>query len=391
MPNTSLLFLKGTPFFDLAGGVLALGEINTYAATTTTPATTYADAGGTTPNPNPLPLNAFGRLQTSVYLSDATAYPLGYKLTFEDSGGTVLTDLTVDNIPAAAATASGGNFAAEEIVWRQKTAGDSPITLTEADMGFGYELDTTAGNISITMPAAAGVENGPGVVFKKTAAANIVSIFAVSTIDSSTTAFMFALNREMKISSNGSRYLIDRVYDPYPGGIGEIKPFAFASAPSGWLECNGTDVGRLTYVKLFDAIGTAHGAGDGSTSFSLPDYRGRFLRGWDHGAGRDADSGSRTALDTGGNTGDTIGSLQADALESHHHFTLASDTVTTTPGAPTATTSGAFAATTHSISADFEYVIQRTATPADVGLSSDTGGSETRPANVNVLYCIKVE
>jgi microcystin-dependent protein len=51
----------------------------------------------------------------------------------------------------------------------------------------------------------------------------------------------------------------------------------------GWLKCNGAAVSRSTYAVLFAAIGTLYGAGDGTTTFNLPDYRGEFLRGLDDG------------------------------------------------------------------------------------------------------------
>lgn len=60
---------------------------------------------------------------------------------------------------------------------------------------------------------------------------------------------------------------------------GEVKAFAGTLAPEGYLFCQGQTVSRTTYAELFAAIGTAHGQGDGSTTFNLPDYRGQFLRG----------------------------------------------------------------------------------------------------------------
>lgn len=56
---------------------------------------------------------------------------------------------------------------------------------------------------------------------------------------------------------------------------GTVLTFAGASVPSGWLLCDGAAVSRTTYASLFAAIGTAHGSGDGSTTFNLPDMRGR--------------------------------------------------------------------------------------------------------------------
>jgi microcystin-dependent protein len=54
---------------------------------------------------------------------------------------------------------------------------------------------------------------------------------------------------------------------------------AASSAPSGWLLCDGTAVSRTTYSALFTAISTAYGVGDGSTTFNVPDFRGRSVIG----------------------------------------------------------------------------------------------------------------
>ena len=60
---------------------------------------------------------------------------------------------------------------------------------------------------------------------------------------------------------------------------GMVLPFAGAAAPEGFLLCDGSAVSRTTYGDLFAAIGTAYGAGDGSTTFNLPDLRGRVAAG----------------------------------------------------------------------------------------------------------------
>ena len=64
------------------------------------------------------------------------------------------------------------------------------------------------------------------------------------------------------------------------GAPGLVAHFAMPYAPPGWLKCDGSPVSRSTYPALFAAIGTTYGAGDGSTTFSLPDLRGEFIRGW---------------------------------------------------------------------------------------------------------------
>lgn len=102
---------------------------------------------------------------------------------------------------------------------------------------------------------------------------------------------------------------------------GSIMPWsANGSLPTGFLLCNGASVSRTTYADLFNVIGTAFGTASGTT-FNLPDFQGRFLRGRDNSAGRDPDAASRTAQNTGGATGDNVGSVQGTSTESHKHVT----------------------------------------------------------------------
>ncbi len=67
--------------------------------------------------------------------------------------------------------------------------------------------------------------------------------------------------------------------------VGDLKMSARTAAQEGWLLCNGQLVSRTTYAALFSAIGTAYGAGDGSTNFSLPNLSGRAPIGAGTGAG----------------------------------------------------------------------------------------------------------
>ena len=60
---------------------------------------------------------------------------------------------------------------------------------------------------------------------------------------------------------------------------GTIITFTVTTAPAGYLKCNGAAISRTTYAKLFAAIGTMYGAGDGATTFNLPDMRDRFAEG----------------------------------------------------------------------------------------------------------------
>lgn len=108
---------------------------------------------------------------------------------------------------------------------------------------------------------------------------------------------------------------------------GDIKWSAkpLTTDPDGWLRCDGRAINRTTYEGLFSALGISHGQGDGSTTFNIPDYRGRGLRALDDmgttegAAGRDPDAAGRSAMATGGNTGGDVGSVQEDAFQGHKH------------------------------------------------------------------------
>lgn len=70
-----------------------------------------------------------------------------------------------------------------------------------------------------------------------------------------------------------------RITSAAPAGV--ISAYGGTTAPAGWLICNGSAVSRTTYAGLFAVIGTAYGSGDGSTTFNLPDGRGRNFYGRD--------------------------------------------------------------------------------------------------------------
>lgn len=73
--------------------------------------------------------------------------------------------------------------------------------------------------------------------------------------------------------------------------VGSLIIWPTSTPPAGYLECDGAALSRTTYAALFAVLGTTYGQGAGtqaSTTFRLPDLRGEFIRGWDHGRGADA-------------------------------------------------------------------------------------------------------
>jgi microcystin-dependent protein len=137
--------------------------------------------------------------------------------------------------------------------------------------------------------------------------------------------------------------------EPVPGDSLPAGTILFDAAPvppAGWLRCDGAEVSRITYAGLFARIGTTYGAGNGSTTFLLPDGQGRFARGHDFAGGLDPAR--------------VFGSVQADEVKSHTHATVAG-TANLALG---------------------QYTVS-TVTPSTIG------GTETRPANISLSMIIK--
>ena len=146
---------------------------------------------------------------------------------------------------------------------------------------------------------------------------------------------------------------------------GMVSPFAGSTAPNGWLLCFGQAVSRSTYAGLFAVIGTTYGAGDGSTTFALPDLRGRAVAGLDNMGGSAASRLTNTVL-TASNTLGATGGAQTHTLTSgesgvpaHQH----SNTITNN------------AVTTGNDSPDHTHSFSPVSTPISSGWSISSGGA----------------
>ncbi|ULT69594.1 phage tail protein [Pseudomonas sp. BC42] len=138
--------------------------------------------------------------------------------------------------------------------------------------------------------------------------------------------------------------------------VGAIIPFPKGEVPPGYLELNGSVQSIAAYPDLAAYLGTTFNKGDeGAGNFRLPESRGEFLRGWDHGRGVDA--------------GRALGTWQADEFKSHTHPIGNQNTYG----------SGGSSGPLHN-GAKVGELTQPT---------SPTGGAETRPRNLSVMWCIK--
>lgn len=207
-------------------------------------------------------------------------------------------------------------------------------------------------NIAVTNEPGAGFQflssNGRAVVLGPSGSDLFIDI-ETNEVAGNYTILPFSIVRVHKISAD--RWLVwkEQAQEMCPPGM--IAAWTVNGQPYGWVECNGTTLSRTVYKRLFDTIGTTFGVGNGTTTFNIPDLRGEFIRGWDNGRGVDSGRG--------------FGSAQAGQIEAHTH-TYRGATISPTGSDPTGT------------GATF-----------DIGNTSSTGGGETRPRNVALMYCIK--
>lgn len=170
--------------------------------------------------------------------------------------------------------------------------------------------------------------------------------------------------------------------------VGTVISLPGTAIPYGFLLCDGSAISRSTYANLFSIITTNHGYGDNSTTFNIPDYRGRFLRMVDYSlnvipnvSGRDPDSGSRSVMNTGGNFGNNVGSVQTDAMQGHLH----TETSPNTGGS-----AGTWALLSGTYASSYFVSIYNTTGPIDDGTNGTPRTTkETRPINAYVNYFIR--
>lgn len=258
----------------------------------------------------------------------------------------------------------------------------SSQVLTAADAGICLSMQPTTNGITIELPLRTDVLAGS--IFDLVN----VSVFPITVLVSNGSADLiisginsaasFTLNpqtsiRITRIQSSQWHVLfgsqLSTAFAAAGVPAGAVSAFAQATAPAGWLKANGALVSRSAYATLFAEIGVTYGAGDGSTTFALPDLRGEFVRGWDDGRGADI--------------GRAFGTLQGDAFQGHVHL----------PGAGMANFVGN-ASGAQNTAAFGDYVTGWASSVTGQAYTDGVSGQprlayETRPRNVAMLFCIK--
>lgn len=92
-----------------------------------------------------------------------------------------------------------------------------------------------------------------------------------------------------RIDIKGEVYDIEAYENPIP--TGSVIPFAGETPPEGFLLCNGQEVSRITYARLFNVIKEKFGAGDGLTTFNVPNLVEKFIEGTESSVGQTLDAG----------------------------------------------------------------------------------------------------
>ena len=216
---------------------------------------TYTDSSGTVANTNPVILDANG--EADVWLSGYT------KLVLTDASGVRV--WTVDNVSSMPNTAPTG-----VTEW-----------ITQSGLVFTYLSATqfsTPGDQTALFPAEQRVQAtvAAGTIYGTVTGSSTGGSPVVTTV----TVDWDLGQLDSGLSAIATGIITASAHSSLPGAsvnflTGEIKMYGGASAPAGWLLCDGSAVSRTTYASLFAVLGTSYGAGDGSTTFNLPDGRGR--------------------------------------------------------------------------------------------------------------------
>ena len=260
-------------------------------------------------------------------------------------------------------TSNAWNATQNAVAGVQTLTGTAPIVLsgTSADPVVTITQATTsaAGSMRFATQAEADAATLNNVALTPSSLANGIANYLPAATEIARGAIELATTAEVTAGTDNTKAVTPEALIASLSALGltipsgTVSAFAGGTAPSGYLECDGSQISRTTYSALFTAIGTTYGTGDDSTTFNLPDLRGEFIRGLDSSRGVDI--------------GRTIGTFQSDAFASHTHTGVSGN-----PGTDPARKGGA-----------------NRVDDTDVYTTNATGDGETRPRNVALMFIIK--
>jgi microcystin-dependent protein len=237
----------------------------------------------------------------------------------------------------------------------------SPMIIASTSFGKLSVIDVNATSVNLQLPSLSGLVANSifDVVIISTSASFLNAKITITNVDGSVIGNVndFAVGDSIRfVVKDASTWLLIAQHKQDDS----IKPgttdfFSQSTPPTGYIAANGAAISRTTYARLFASVGVTHGAGDGVTTFNIPDLRGVVVRGFDNGRGLDS--------------GRVFGTYQADELKAHLH----------TYYRPVNTTS--FRSGSGGSSWDIGA--------AETVNTSSTGGTETRMKNIALLGCIK--
>jgi microcystin-dependent protein len=322
---------------------------------------TSTTATSTLPNLQTTNINIAGRLFDGSSSSGVNGYVLQTTSTGVQWVATSTLGISSGGTPGGSDTQiqfnDGGSFGGDsDFTWNKTT---NKLTIngsiesngieSSSSLDFGYQLgtaglsvfDNTSGNVSV-------MSDGKIYAYDGATAAYTYITGGYVNFSNTTGSSGFGLRSNAGViefkNSSGSWTSFESLEPTQPiYAIGSVTAYSASSLPSGWLWADGSEISRTTYADLFDLIGTTYGVGDGSTTFNLPDLRGRVVAGKDDmdntvgtggGAVNRLTSGSKAGV--AGNTLGASGGVQQHLLTANesglrnHTHTISSNIVSNT-------------------------------------------------------------
>lgn len=346
LPNGQQQFVDGN------GNPYASGTVTFYSnfPTCTVLKNTWSNSGQTVLNTNPVVLDSAGR---------ATIFGSGtYCQVLKDSSGNTIWQKETGD---ATSTSSLGWGSVSGGTANAQTVTVSGFSSTNGQTFYFVAGYTNTGALTLS------VNGGSAISVVKTTTSGTAILTGTEVVAGNVIGVTY-------YSTTGQFQLVtNNVSIATPPG--QIATYGMTSCPSGWLAANGSAVSRSTYAILFSTIGSTWGNGDGSTTFNLPDLRGTFVRG----------TGTNGTYGTA--VGQAVGTYAADTYLNHNH--TASQAAHTHTYTQVTTTAQAVGGSGSNYFNNSTTGTTSSTTPAVTVDTSTTGGTETKPKNYGVLYCIK--